>query len=112
MLQALHDTLKLTHRGYIIPPRPEKNTVGGQRATEEFVETRRGNLQRYLSQLARHPVIGQSDVCLPDTLLGPNCGAPVAAQRSGLSFGASSDSVLNAVQLLGVVEPPFQRHTT
>ena len=63
--QALHDLLKATHRGYIIPPRPEKNTVEGQRASEEFVEARRANLQRYLNQLAAHPVIGQSQV---DTL--------------------------------------------
>ena len=61
-VQALHDLLKATHRGYIIPPRPEKNTVEGQRASEEFVEARRANLQRYLNQLAAHPVIGQSQV--------------------------------------------------
>ena len=34
----------------------------GQRASEEFVEVRRVNLQRYLNQLAAHPVIGQSQV--------------------------------------------------
>lgn len=61
-VQALHDLLKATHRGYIIPPRPEKNTVEGQRASEEFVEGRRASLQRYLNQLASHPVIGQSQV--------------------------------------------------
>jgi hypothetical protein len=61
-LQALHELLKQTHRGYIIPPRPEKNTVEGQRASEEFVEGRRGAVQIYLNQLAAHPVIGKSEV--------------------------------------------------
>ena len=32
--QALADLLKLTHRGYFIPPRPEKNPVEGQRASQ------------------------------------------------------------------------------
>ena len=32
--QALADLLKLTHRGYFIPPRPEKNPVEGQRANQ------------------------------------------------------------------------------
>lgn len=61
-VQALQDLLKLTHRGYIIPPRPEKNTVEGQRASEEFVEGRRGSLQKYLNSLAQHPTIRQSQV--------------------------------------------------
>jgi len=60
--QALHELLKQSHRGYIIPPRPEKNTVEGQRASEEFVEGRRGAVQLYLNQLAAHPVIGKSEV--------------------------------------------------
>ena len=37
MLQALGDLLKTTHRGYFIPPRPEKNPVEGQRASTDFV---------------------------------------------------------------------------
>ena len=60
IMQALGDLLKLTHRGYFIPPRPEKNAVEGQRATEEFVEARRQALQKYVDQLAAHPVISRS----------------------------------------------------
>ncbi|KAK9866902.1 hypothetical protein WJX84_001593 [Apatococcus fuscideae] len=59
---ALHDLLKSTHRGFFIPPRPEKNTMEGQRAQPEFIELRRMALQRYLHQLAAHPVIGLSEV--------------------------------------------------
>lgn len=60
--QALADLLKVTHRGYFIPPRPEKNPVEGQRAQQEFVEQRRAALQHYLEQLAAHPVISRSEV--------------------------------------------------
>ncbi|CAL5229150.1 g12424 [Coccomyxa viridis] len=58
---ALGDLLKTTHRGYFIPPRPEKNPVEGQRASADFVEGRRSALQHYLEQLAAHPVISQSE---------------------------------------------------
>lgn len=73
MLQALGDLLKTTHRGYFIPPRPEKNPVEGQRASTDFVEGRRTALQHYLEQLAAHPVISQSEVTL--RLASPNCNA-------------------------------------
>lgn len=61
-VQALADLLKATHRGYFIPPRPEKNTVEGQRASSDFLESRRLALERYLQQLATHPVISRSQV--------------------------------------------------
>ena len=60
--QALGSLLKQTHRGYFIPPRPEKNAVEGQRGSPDFVEQRRLALERWLQQLASHPVIGASDV--------------------------------------------------
>ena len=61
-MQALAELLKVTHRGYFIPPRPEKNPVEGQRASNDFVELRRHALEKYLIQLASHPAIIQSDV--------------------------------------------------
>lgn len=61
-MQALAELLKVMHRGYFIPPRPEKNPVEGQRATDDFVELRRHALEKYLIQLALHPAIAQSDV--------------------------------------------------
>ena len=60
--QALADLLKVTHRGYFIPPRPEKNPVEGQRAQQDFVEQRRAALQHYLEQLAAHPALSRSEV--------------------------------------------------
>lgn len=61
-MQALADLLKISHRGFFIPPRPDKNAVEGPRANEEFVEIRRAALERYILQLAAHPDIVQSDV--------------------------------------------------
>ena len=61
-MQALAELLKVTHRGYFIPPRPEKNPVEGQRASDEFLEVRRNALEKYIIQLAMHPAIVQSDV--------------------------------------------------
>ena len=61
-MQALADLLKISHRGFFIPPRPDKNAVEGGRASEEFVELRRVALEHYVLQLAAHPAIVQSDV--------------------------------------------------
>lgn len=67
-LQALADLLKISHRGFFIPPRPDKNAVEGPRANEEFVELRRAALERYVLQLAAHPDIVQSDVSVPTAI--------------------------------------------
>mmetsp|Transcript_17683 Transcript_17683/g.49470 ORF Transcript_17683/g.49470 Transcript_17683/m.49470 type:complete len:564 (-) Transcript_17683:1848-3539(-) len=56
----LSDLLAHTHRGYFIPPRPEKNVVEGQRMTKDFIEARRAALEKYLAKLVAHPVICQS----------------------------------------------------
>lgn len=89
ILQALQDLLKLTHRGYIIPPRPEKNTVEGQRASEEFVEARRINLQRYLNSLANHPVIGQSQVCSKSLMIPCPMHSRKEYKSEDVTFGIS-----------------------
>ena len=56
--------LQAKFRGYFVPPRPEKNAVEGQRMSDAFVEERRASLQKYLQQLAAHPVIGPSEMSL------------------------------------------------
>lgn len=63
--------LKAQYRGFFLPPRPEKNPVEGQRASEEFVEVRRAALEKYLNQLAAHPAVVRSEVRLCSW-----CGAP------------------------------------
>ena len=72
LLQALADMLKGQYRGFFLPPRPEKNPVEGQRASEEFVEIRRAALEKYLNQLAAHPAVVRSEV-----RPGSWCGVPL-----------------------------------
>ncbi len=78
----------MTHRGYFIPPRPEKNPVEGQRASDDFVELRRSALEKYLVQLAMHPAIAQSDVSVVTLLPMHNgtCTFVNAARQSYLSL--------------------------
>ena len=78
-MQALGDLLKATHRGYVIPPRPEKSPVEGQRASADFVEGRRAALEHYLRQLAGHPVISRSQAGPPDAALSQHLCGPQAA---------------------------------
>ena len=69
--QALADLLRATHRGYFVPPRPEKNPVEGQRAAPNFIEQRRTDMERFLQQLASHPAVGLSRVCSCTSTLRP-----------------------------------------
>lgn len=57
---ALAERLDKSHRGYFIPPRPDKNVVEGKLHNTEFIEVRRVALQKYLQKLAKHPVLSKS----------------------------------------------------
>jgi sorting nexin-1/2 len=57
---ALAERLNKSHRGYFIPPRPDKNVVEGKLHSTEFVEVRRVALQKYLQKLSNHPVLSRS----------------------------------------------------
>ena len=55
--------LKLNFRGYFIPQRPHRNVYQGKiRMSPSFIEERRSNLEKYLRQLAVHPIISRSEV--------------------------------------------------
>ncbi|KAJ6827960.1 putative sorting nexin 2A [Iris pallida] len=59
---TLADRLAESYRGHFIPPRPDKSVVESQvMQKQEFVEQRRFALEKYLSRLAAHPVVGRSD---------------------------------------------------
>ncbi|KAF8364662.1 hypothetical protein HHK36_033342 [Tetracentron sinense] len=59
---TLSDRLSESYRGFLIPPRPDKNVVESQvMQKQEFVEQRRVALEKYLCRLAAHPVIKKSD---------------------------------------------------
>ncbi|GMH43948.1 hypothetical protein BSKO_11882 [Bryopsis sp. KO-2023] len=54
--------LKENYRGYFVPPRPHRNMYQGKiRMSPTFIEQRRKSLEKYLRQLAAHPVISRSE---------------------------------------------------
>ncbi|PPQ86618.1 hypothetical protein CVT25_006802 [Psilocybe cyanescens] len=51
----LHTALSRRLPGVVLPPLPEKQYAG--RFSHDFVEARRGDLERYLTKIVRHPVV-------------------------------------------------------
>ncbi|KAK7044602.1 SH3 and PX-domain-containing 3 [Favolaschia claudopus] len=56
----LHTALTRRLPGIALPPLPEKQYAG--RFSEDFVEARRGDLERYMSRVVRHPVARYAEV--------------------------------------------------
>ncbi|KAJ6612645.1 hypothetical protein B0H10DRAFT_2051303 [Mycena sp. CBHHK59/15] len=56
----LHTALTRRLPGIALPPLPEKQYAG--RFSEDFVEARRGDLERYLGRIVRHPVARYAEV--------------------------------------------------
>jgi len=57
----LHDKLKESFKGFIIPPMPEK-TIIQNRFDTQFVENRRRELGKFLKEVTEHPVLSSSQV--------------------------------------------------
>ncbi|KAI8972878.1 PX-domain-containing protein [Trametes punicea] len=57
---ALHTALSRLLPGIALPPLPEKQYAG--RFNDDFVEARRGDLERYINRVARHPVARYAEV--------------------------------------------------
>ena len=58
----LHNALKRLLPGIALPPLPEKQYAG--RFSESFVEARRGELERYINKLVKHPLVRSADVVM------------------------------------------------
>lgn len=56
----LHTALIRRLPGIALPPLPEKQYAG--RFNDEFVEARRGDLERYLNKIVRHPVARYAEI--------------------------------------------------
>lgn len=56
----LHTALARRLPGIALPPLPEKQYAG--RFSDDFVEARRGDLERYLNKIVRHPVIRYAEI--------------------------------------------------
>ena len=57
---ALHTALSRLLPGIALPPLPEKQYAG--RFSDDFVEARRGDLERYINRVARHPIARYAEV--------------------------------------------------
>jgi sorting nexin-9/18/33 len=57
---VLHTALTRRLPGIALPPLPEKNYSG--RFSDDFVEARRGDLERYLARIVRHPVARYAEI--------------------------------------------------
>lgn len=57
---VLHTALTRRLPGIAIPPLPEKQYAG--RFNDDFVEARRGDLERYINRVVRHPVARYTEV--------------------------------------------------
>lgn len=57
---AMHTALARRLPGIALPPLPDKQYAG--RFSNDFVEARRCDLERYLARLARHPVVRYAEV--------------------------------------------------
>ncbi|KAF7986303.1 hypothetical protein HWV62_35256 [Athelia sp. TMB] len=59
---ALHTALIRRLPGIALPPLPEKQYAG--RFSDDFVEARRGDLERYIDRVVRHPVARYAEVVM------------------------------------------------
>ena len=57
---VLHTSLTRRLPGIALPPLPEKQYSG--RFNDDFVEARRGDLERYLGKIVRHPVARYAEI--------------------------------------------------
>lgn len=58
----LHTALSRRLPGIALPPLPEKQYAG--RFSDDFVEARRGDLERYLNKIVRHPVARYAEIVI------------------------------------------------
>jgi PX domain len=54
----MHNQLVAKHKGFIIPSRPDKKII--KNTDEKFIEERRLQMEKYLSIIAKHPILGTS----------------------------------------------------
>jgi len=57
----LHDKLKESFKGFIIPPMPDK-TIIQNRFDTQFIENRRRELGKFLKEVTEHPVLSSSQI--------------------------------------------------
>ncbi|GJE85133.1 PX-domain-containing protein [Phanerochaete sordida] len=106
---VLHTALTRRLPGIALPPLPEKQYAG--RFNDDFVEARRGDLERYLSRVVRHPVARYAEVLTfflgcesemewkrqyPQYLTYPPAGPTFFAHVFHPAFNVDSDEAVEA----------------
>ncbi|KAJ7064910.1 hypothetical protein C8F01DRAFT_1128718 [Mycena amicta] len=107
----LHTALTRRLPGIALPPLPEKQYAG--RFSEDFVEARRGDLERYISRIVRHPVARYAEVVtfflgcendaewkrlVPQHLAMPAAGPSFYARVFHPDFNVDADEASEAVE--------------
>ncbi|TFY58146.1 hypothetical protein EVJ58_g6601 [Rhodofomes roseus] len=107
---VLHTALTRRLPGIALPPLPEKQYAG--RFNDEFVEARRGDLERYINRVVRHPVARYAEVLtfflgcesdaewkkeLPHYLSLPPKGPSFYAQVYHPAFNVDADDATDAI---------------
>ncbi|KAF9568707.1 hypothetical protein CPC08DRAFT_679040 [Agrocybe pediades] len=113
----LHTALSRRLPGIVLPPLPEKQYAG--RFSNDFVEARRGDLERYLNKVVRHPVLRYAEVLTfflgceddkewsrlwPQFISAPAAGASFYARIYHPAFNVDVEEAEDAVK-------SFQAHT-
>jgi sorting nexin-1/2 len=86
----LHDELKRHYPGSIIPPLPDKQTVG--RFTPEFIESRRRGIEKFMSRVTAHSVL-KNAACLVSFLQLDDAGFGQYKTQCKQERSAASGSV-------------------
>lgn len=86
----LHDQLSYLFPGSIIPPLPEKQTVG--RFTPEFIEGRRRGIEKFMKRVTNHSVFKTSS-CLVSFLEADDAGFTQCKAQYKQERAAASGSV-------------------
>ncbi|KZT01051.1 uncharacterized protein LAESUDRAFT_739345 [Laetiporus sulphureus 93-53] len=108
---VLHTALTRGLPGIALPPLPEKQYAG--RFNDEFVEARRGDLERYINRVVRHPIARYAEVLtfflgceseaewkkqLPRYLALPPKGPTFYAQIYHPAFNVDAEDASEAVE--------------
>ncbi|TFK26567.1 hypothetical protein FA15DRAFT_637246 [Coprinopsis marcescibilis] len=113
----LHTALTRRLPGIALPPLPEKQYAG--RFSNDFVEARRGDLERYLNKIVRHPIARYAEIltfflgcesdsewkrCLPEHLAMPPAGPSFYARVDHPAFNVDAEDAQDSIGL-------FEAHT-
>eukprot|EP01114_Cavostelium_apophysatum_P017147 TRINITY_DN5024_c0_g1_i1.p1 TRINITY_DN5024_c0_g1~~TRINITY_DN5024_c0_g1_i1.p1 ORF type:complete len:424 (+),score=125.78 TRINITY_DN5024_c0_g1_i1:1769-3040(+) len=90
----LREYLLENHKGYLVPPLPEKQIIN--RFNAEFIEFRRRELERFLNRIIAHPILVQSAGLQKFFESAESLSAPKAAPAKGEKKGGGFFSMLNS----------------